>query len=127
MPALNGLYQRYRDQVAFYVVYVQEAHPVDFWQADANVRDGVLVSSTKTAEERSRVAGTCVLRLGIQPPALVDRQDDAVERAYAGWPDRLYLIDTRGRVAYKSSAGPFGFELSQLEKAIASLPANTVP
>ena len=32
MPALNALYAQYRDRVAFPVVYIQEAHPIDAWQ-----------------------------------------------------------------------------------------------
>lgn len=83
-----------------------------------NVRDGVLVRSTKTLDERSDVAEACMLRLGIKLPAVIDKPDDAVERAYAGWPDRLYVIDTAGRVAYKSAAGPFGFKPDELEVAI---------
>ena len=33
-------------------------------------------------------------------------------------PDRLYLIDREGRVAYKSGRGPFGFEPGELGQAI---------
>ena len=27
--------------MAFYVVYIQEAHPTDLWQMQSNVRDGI--------------------------------------------------------------------------------------
>lgn len=118
MPALNELYRKYADRAAFYVVYIQEAHPVDLWQSGSNLRDQVLVNSTKTFEQRAGVAGTCLLRLAIKLPAVIDRPDDAVERAYTGWPDRLYLIDADGKVAYKSAAGPFGFKPEQLEAAL---------
>jgi type I thyroxine 5'-deiodinase len=114
VPALNDLYRRYRDDVAFYVVYIQEAHPVDAWQMDVNVRERVLVSTSKTLKDRADAAGNCALRLGIELPAIIDRPDDAVERAYTGWPDRLYVIDTDGRIAYKSAAGPFGFKPEDL-------------
>ena len=120
MPALNDLYKRYGANVAFYVVYIQEAHPVDFWQTSTNLREHVLVSSPKTVEERAAVAGTCLVRLGVKLPAVIDGPDDSVERAYTRWPDRLYLIDTEGRVAYKSAAGPFGFNPQDLEAAIIS-------
>jgi alkylhydroperoxidase family enzyme len=33
-------------------------------------------------------------------------------------PDRLYLLDRRGRVVYKSGRGPFGFKPGELEQAI---------
>ena len=43
MPALNSLYRQYRDRVAFYLVYIQEAHPIDKWQLSDNLEDDVLV------------------------------------------------------------------------------------
>jgi hypothetical protein len=36
-------------------------------------------------------------------------------------PDRLYLIDRTGRVAYKGGRGPFGFKPPELGQAIAML------
>ena len=118
MPELNALYRQYRNRVEFYVVYIQEAHPIDAWQLDSNLKDDVLVATTKSAEERVQVAGLCVTKLGIELPALVDGPDNRVERAYTGWPDRLYVIDSRGVVAYKSAAGPFGFKPSEVEAAL---------
>ena len=96
MPALNKLYKEYRDRAAFYVVYIQEAHPIDAWQVDDNLKDDVLVASTMTKEERLKTAGMCVKNLGIELPALVDDPDNRVERAYTAWPDRLYVIDRPG-------------------------------
>ena len=43
-------------------------------------------------------------------------------RAYTGWPDRLYLIGTDGRVRYKSAPGPFGFSTVELEQHLGALP-----
>ena len=51
-------------------------------------------------------------------PALVDDLDDAVSVAYAAWPDRLYLVDLEGRIAYHGGRGPFGFDPDGLERAI---------
>lgn len=121
MPALNKLYQQYRARVAFYVVYIQEAHPIDAWQVDDNLQEDVLVASTKTRDERINVAGVCLRNLGIEFPALVDDPDDKVERAYTGWPDRLYVVDLDGNIAYKSAAGPFGFKPSEVEATLKRL------
>ena len=120
---LNRLYREYRDRVAFFVVYVQEAHPIDAWQMDDNVAEDVLVATTKTDDERINVAGLCVTKLGIELPALVDEADDHVERAYTGWPDRLYIVGADGRVAYKSAAGPFGFKPAEVEATLKRLTA----
>jgi Iodothyronine deiodinase len=121
VPALNKLYQDYRDRAAFYIVYIQEAHPIDAWQVEDNLEDDVLVASTMTADERAKVAGLCVKNLGIELPALIDEQDNRVERAYTGWPDRLYVIDRAGNIDYKSAAGPFGFKPSEVEASLKRL------
>ena len=121
MPALNELYKQYQDRVAFYVVYIQEAHPIDAWQLDDNVTDDVLVASTITDDERVNVAGMCMTKLGIKLPAVIDGADNAVERAYTGWPDRLYVIDKDGNIAHKSAAGPFGFKPAAVEAALKRL------
>jgi type I thyroxine 5'-deiodinase len=83
-----------------------------------NVHDGVVFRNPRATEERVKVAESCVRTLGIHFPALIDGMDNTVEWAYTGWPDRLYLIDRDGRVAYKSEAGPFGFHPAQLEEAL---------
>jgi len=118
VPALNRLYRDYRDRVAFHVVYIEEAHPIDAWQLDENVEDGVLVQTTRTAEERDEVAHLCVVKLGIEMPALIDDPDNRVERAYTAWPDRLYVVDSAGRIVYKSQPGPFGFKPEDVEAAL---------
>jgi Iodothyronine deiodinase len=114
VPALNSLYEQYRSRVAFHVIYIEEAHPIDAWQVDDNLKDDVLVKSTQTAGERDHVAGVCLAKLGIKLPALIDEPDNRVERAYTAWPDRLYVIDRHGRIAYKSAPGPFGFKPAEL-------------
>ena len=121
MPALNKLYEDFGDRAAFYIVYIQEAHPIDAWQVDDNLKDDVLVASTITKDDRVEVAGMCVRNLGIKLPALIDESDNRVERAYTGWPDRLYVIDREGRIDYKSDAGPFGFKPAEVEASLARL------
>ena len=125
MPALNDLYKKYKDRAEFYIVYIQEAHPVDAWQMDVNVKDGALLATTKTLEDRTKAADTCVIKLGLDLPALVDKPDDAVERAYTGWPDRLYVVDTDGRIAFKSAPGPFGFKPEDVESTLKRLLPET--
>ena len=121
MPALNALYKEYRDRVAFHVVYIQEAHPIDAWQVSDNLKDDVLVASTMTADERLKVADICVKNLKIDLPALVDGPDNRVEREYTGWPDRLYVVDRDGTISYKSAPGPFGFKPAEVEATLKRL------
>jgi type I thyroxine 5'-deiodinase len=107
--------------VAFYIVYIQEAHPTDLWAMESNVRDGVLFASAKSEGERGATASACVRHLGIQIPAILDGIDNKTERAYTGWPDRLYLIQTDGVVAFKTAPGPFGFSTKGLEQMLQGL------
>jgi hypothetical protein len=112
------MYERYRTDAAFFVVYIGEAHPSDAWQLPSNIKDQVVYRSPTDIASRTELAGVCMVRLGIKLPAIVDRFDDSTETAYSGWPDRLYLIDKDGRVAYKSRPGPFGFKPAELEAAL---------
>ncbi len=50
-------------------------------------------------------------------PVLVDEISDPVGNAYSAMPARLYVIDTAGKVAYKSGRGPFGFKPGEMEQA----------
>jgi hypothetical protein len=99
-------------------VYIGEAHPDDAWQLPTNLTDKVVLTSPADFTARAEVAEICIVRLGIKLPAVVDGFDDATEIAYSGWPDRLYVIDRDGRIAYKSRPGPFGFKPAEVEAAL---------
>jgi hypothetical protein len=104
--------------VAFFVVYIREAHPEDGWVLESNRDDGIAIGDPRTLEERTAAADACAARLETRIPTLLDDVDDAVGAAYGGWPDRLYLIGRDGRVAYQGGEGPFGFEPAELAAAI---------
>ena len=87
----------------------------------SNVKDNVVFASPKNADERAGAADSCVRKLGIKFPALIDDFSNHTEQDYTGWPDRLYLIDKNGNVAYKSKPGPFGFHPNELEAALKNL------
>jgi type I thyroxine 5'-deiodinase len=99
-------------------VYILEAHPTDVWQSQSNIKEKIVFASPKDYQERESVAGSCVRNLGIKFPAVLDGFDNSVEKAYTGWPDRIYLIDGKGQIAYKSKPGPFGFKPGELRTAL---------
>ena len=118
MGALEELQRRYEDDVAFFVVYIKEAHPEDGWVLERNRRAGVSVEDPTGEEERTSLAETCALRMRLNLPVLIDGMDNAVASAYGGWPDRLYLVGRDGRIAFQGGEGPFGFKPGELEAAI---------
>ena len=88
---------------------------------DSNVKEGIVFTNPQGYEERVNLAGTCAVKLGIKFPALVDDISNATELAYTGWPDRLYVVDREGRIAYKSDAGPYGFNPAGVRETLQRL------
>jgi type I thyroxine 5'-deiodinase len=111
------------------VVYIMEAHPINLWQSESNEKEGISVTSPTNVEERIAVAGLCMTKLSIKIPAVIDDMDNTTQGGYAAHPDRLYVIDRDGRIAYKSQPGPFGFKAPEMAEALKQLlptsPAST--
>ncbi|MFO0929582.1 MAG: deiodinase-like protein [Gemmataceae bacterium] len=104
--------RRYRDHAAFRAVYVREAHPDDGWSALLDVLQ------PHTLSDRAAVADRCFKAMTYSMPLLVDEINDPAGSAYSGMPDRLYVIDRHGKVAYRSGRGPFGFKPAEMEQAL---------
>jgi Iodothyronine deiodinase len=115
------LHRRYCDRAEFLAIYVKEAHPTDGWRMASNDQVGIALRQPRELGERRDVARKCCRALEITMPLLVDDLDDAVGHAYSGMPDRLYVINRAGKVAYKSGRGPFGFKPGEMEQALAML------
>ena len=117
-PDVDALFERYKDKATFIMVYVREAHPTDGWKMESNARLGVAVKQPTTTEERAEVCAQFRKKLNPGLPVFVDEISDPVGNAYSGMPARLYVIDTNGKVAYKSGRGPFGFKPGEMEQAL---------
>jgi len=115
---LEELYDRHGAAVAFFIVYIREAHPEDGWVLAANRREEIALADPISLDERAAAADACVVRLRTRIPVLLDGVDDEVALAYGGWPDRLYLIGRDGRVAFQGERGPEGFKPEELAGAI---------
>ena len=115
------MYHNYGDRVAFLGIYVREAHPTDGWRNRMNDQAGITVAQPTDQKTRLDVAQQCTRHLELSMPLLVDEMDDRVGHAYSGMPDRLYLIDREGKVAYKGGRGPFGFKPKELEQSLVML------
>ena len=124
---IEKLYRRYRDRATFLMVYVREAHPSDGWRLEFNNRLEILIPQPRNDAERIQVAQMCRKKLDFDMPMLVNTINDTVGARYSGMPSRLYLLDHRGRVAYKSGRGPFGFKPAELEHSLILLLLNEFP
>ena len=57
---------------------------------------------------------------------MVDTIDDEVNKAYSARPDRLYVIDANGKLAYVGDPGPRGFKPAEIPPVLDRLLGRTV-
>lgn len=81
----------------------------------ANEKEGIVFKQPKTHTARQTVAGRCCAAMKLSMPCVVDDIDNKVDDAYAGWPERIFVIDAEDRVAYAGHQGPWGFKPAEVE------------
>ncbi len=108
------LYASYKDRAHFYMIYVREAHPTDGWVIQGNKFQ---IKSPETDDDRRKIAQNFVEKIKVSMPVLVDGIDDKVEKTYACWPNRMYVLDAQGKIVDKGSAGPRGVSGSMRQAA----------
>jgi hypothetical protein len=123
----DGLMEKYQGRVEFLFVYCQEAHPEG--EGDMCVRsmtpaleDLPPLTRTRSWEERAERAR--LFRDWTKTPRriLVDEDGpESVSARYGGFGDRLIVVDTQGRIAWRS-----GGLTGQLDQVLADLLATDV-
>ncbi len=113
---MERLYREWSDRVGFLMVYIREARPSDEWQMPSNVEQSVVFEQPRTEAARAEAAGACCSRLKVSMPCVVDSLDNAVDAAYAAWPERLFVVDGKGRIAFVTEQGPWGYQPELLEQ-----------
>ena len=127
--SIQELYKKYHSDIQFLSIYIREAHPKDGWWLGSRFTKKLIEkiitanastehNDPKTIEERRAIAGECNQALAYGVHTYVDEMDDVVNKAYAGWPTRLYLIGLDGQVLYGGGQGPMDFKPAKLEAAI---------
>jgi len=87
----------------------------------ANVREGVVFKQPTDLAGRCEMASACAKNLKLSIPMLIDDMANTANKAYAGWPDRLYVVGKDGKLAYVGGPGPRGFRPTDMEQALAKL------
>jgi type I thyroxine 5'-deiodinase len=109
------MYERYGERVGFLTVYIKEAHPLDEWQMDSNVKESVCYPQPQSLAQRVAIANDFVKRFSYRVPLAVDGMENPANAAYAGWPERFYIVDEKGLIVYKGKPGPFGYHPEEVE------------
>jgi Iodothyronine deiodinase len=116
------LFDDYKDHADFLTIYVREAHPTDEWQMKSNEKDkdNVCYAQPKTLAQRVAIANDFTQRFKYAVPFGIDQMNNAANDAYAAWPERLYVLDESGHVAYKGGNGPFKYDPKEVRAWLAA-------
>lgn len=91
---------------------------------ESNVLQNYVFKQPVTLEQRKELAKVLVERLKYRMPVAIDDIDGRAEKAFAAWPERIYVLEQGGRVLYKGGMGPFKFHPEEAEKTLASFSAT---
>lgn len=100
--------QEFQEQVQFVLVYLREAHPKGGWE----MSDWSVLEDPTDLAARTAVAAHCCKELKFDSPIVVDTMDDDTAVRWSGWPERLFVVSSEGKIAYTGDMGPFGFNPS---------------
>ena len=101
-------------------MYVREAHPTDEWQMKSNLKDDVCYAQPKNLGQRVAIANDFVKRFHFPLPFGIDDMSNRANDAYAAWPERLYIVDENGRIAYRGGNGPFKYNPGEVRDWLAA-------
>ena len=98
---VNQVEQLRRDfgnAVHWVMIYTREAHPTDGWVARGNTGPGIEIPQHTSFDKRLECAALCKQKLELNLLVLVDTIDDKATNAYAGAPNRGFVIDAEGKI-----------------------------
>lgn len=105
---MERLYQTYKDIAEFRLIYINEAHAADSnWSVPYAEEKGI--TEHDDYAERCATADMLISDEALSIPTIIDDMDNAVNKAYSAWPDRVFVVRTDGRLAVAADRGPFGF------------------
>ncbi len=103
------MYEEFRDIAEFRIVYIREAHAANsLWPAPYALKKGI--RQPRTYGQRCSTAKMMMEEMKITIPCVIDDMENTAKRAYAAWPDRLFVVDRDGRIAVAARKGPWGFK-----------------
>jgi hypothetical protein len=74
-----------------------------------NVDQNICYVQPRTFPQRVGIANDFVTRFHYPIPIAIDTMNDAADRTYGGWPERIYIVDESGKIVYRGGLGPFNY------------------
>ncbi len=106
----------------FLVVYIREVEALAPGKPIRMTNGRVLMPAARTPGQRRKqiLAGAKLLDLDL--PLLADTMDNDAEKAYGAYPNRAYIVNTAGHVAYKGMPHAREFEVAGIGHHFAPAP-----
>ena len=83
-------------------------------------KDDVCYAQPKSLEQRVVIANDFIKRFKFTLPFGIDDMSNAANDAYAAWPERLYIVDEGGHIAYRGGMGPFYYNPVEVREWLAA-------
>ena len=120
--SMEKMYEKFRDEADFFIVYTTEAHPRgdpspytgEEWVTMPNQMAGILYRQPQTEAERKEIATTARDKMEISMPVAIDDMQNSTWEQYGSAPNSAYLIGADGRVKLRQG----WFEPRQFEQAL---------
>lgn len=116
LEGVDAVYKEFKDRARFLFIYVREAHPDSVLSViDQSGGETLLkIAQPADAAGRAETAAVCQRTVELEMPIAVDGIDNRVGKAYAGWPNRMVVVGTDGRVLFASDPVPRGTDARRL-------------
>lgn len=111
-----SIVQEFSDVADFLTIYIEEAHPTNGWKLENNIT----IPQHQTQEERSSAAKLMLDSVKFNCPVVVDTMANDANKAYAGMPIRLYIIQ-RNQIQYAGGMGPTFYNLTEVRQRLQSI------
>ena len=83
-------------------------------------KDNVCYAQPRNLGDRLTIANDFIKRFNYPVPFGVDDMNNAANDAYAAWPERLYILDEYGKIAYRGGNGPFNYNPKEVRAWLAA-------
>jgi hypothetical protein len=115
------LFEANKKSIDFKIVYIRDTHPVLGFRAPTNDRLGIgPEEEPKNLADREKWACADRKKMKCTIPVVMDTFDDKTMRTYNAFPQKILVLDKRGKIVYIST-GLIGFQVEAVAKAVKAL------
>lgn len=127
LEGVDQVFDQFKDQAQFLLLYVREAHPDSILSVIREDGREALQKIPQPKDLSTRVsnASFCQRTKDLGIPIAVDKIDNRVGKAYAGWPNRMVVVGTDGKILYATDPAPGGTNARKLRAWLADNLTNS--